>query len=62
MPTYRNDSCCCDHEPTDPAFHHSVGDVQPPADIIQPDFIPVCSGLGNFLEAVEPTPSESWAA
>lgn len=61
MPDFRNDSCCCDHEPKDPAFNHSVGDVEPPADVTQPDFIPVCPGGGDYLDAAAPTPSESWA-
>lgn len=62
MPTpYRNDGCCCDHEPRDPAFNRSVGDVEPPADIIQPDWIPQCTGGGDYLEADVPVPDESWS-
>lgn len=61
MPSYRNDGCCCDHEPSDPIDHHSVGDVESPADIIQPDWIPVCTGAGDYLAAADPVPDESWA-
>lgn len=60
MPEYRNDSCCCNHEPRDPYFDHSAGDVESPADIIQPDILRVCAGGGDYEDGDDPVPAESW--
>lgn len=50
---------CCAVRSRPPVSSH-VGHQPRPLDVLASDWVPVCEGGGDFLEATEPTPSESW--